>query len=90
MPWLNTRKRKSDWVELLPVRPAEDHKKLGRQLKGRDVMVDRAKSIPTAGLRSPIFEALIGRYLKQRVPLGRVVLTIAVVAVSIALAVLTS
>jgi hypothetical protein len=63
---------------------------LGRQLKGRDAMVDRAKSIPVANLRSPMFEALIGKHLNQGLPAARVLLTIAIVAVSIAVAVLTS
>jgi hypothetical protein len=53
-------------------------------------MVDRAKSMPVANLRSPIFEALIGKHLRQRMPAERVLLTIAIVAVSIAVAVLTS
>jgi hypothetical protein len=61
---------------------------LGRQLKGRDAMVDRVKSMPVANLR--VFEAVIGKHLKQGVPAARVVLTIAIVAVSIAIAVLTS
>jgi hypothetical protein len=51
-------------------------------------MVDRVKSMPVANLR--MFEALIGKHLKQGVPAARVVLTIAIVAVSIAVAVLTS
>jgi hypothetical protein len=53
-------------------------------------MVDRAKSMPVANLRSPMFEALTGKYLRQRMPAERVLLTIAIVAVSIAVAVLTS
>jgi hypothetical protein len=59
-------------------------------LKGKDAMVDRAKSMPVANLPSPMLEALIGKYLRQRLPVGRVLLTIAIVAVSIAVAVLTS
>jgi hypothetical protein len=53
-------------------------------------MVDRAKSMPVANLRSPMFETLIGKRLKQGLPAARVLLTIAIVAVSIAVAVLTS
>jgi hypothetical protein len=51
-------------------------------------MVDRVKSMPVANLR--MIDALIGNHLKQGVPAARVVLTIAIVAVSIAVAVLTS
>jgi hypothetical protein len=53
-------------------------------------MVDRAKSMPVVNLRSPIFEALVGKHLKQGLPAARVLLTIAIVAVSIAIAILTS
>jgi hypothetical protein len=53
-------------------------------------MVDRAKLMPVVNLHSPVFEALIGKHLRQRLPVVRVLLTIAIVAVSIAVAVLTS
>jgi hypothetical protein len=52
-------------------------------------MVDQAKSMPVANLRSPMIEALVGKYLKLGLPAARVLLTIAIVAVSIAVAVLT-
>jgi hypothetical protein len=52
-------------------------------------MVDRAKSMPVANLRSPMLEALMGKHLKG-LPAARVLLTLAIVAVSIAVAVLTS
>lgn len=52
-------------------------------------MVERAKSMPVANLRSPRFEALMGKHLKG-LPAVRVLLTLAIVAVSIAVAVLTS
>jgi hypothetical protein len=58
-------------------------------LKGKDVMVDRAKSMPVVNLRSLPF-ALAGKHLKQGLPAARVLLTVVIVAVSIAIAVLTS
>jgi hypothetical protein len=53
-------------------------------------MVDRAKLMPAANLHSQMFETLIGKHLRLRLPVVRVLLTIAIVAVSIAVAVLTS
>jgi hypothetical protein len=52
-------------------------------------MVDRAKSMPVVNLRSLPF-ALAGKHLKQGLPAARVLLTVVIVAVSIAIAVLTS